>query len=214
MNQKILTKASSEFQSFFKSLDTRGGPVEVRNQVLEYMPGFVDNYGNMIATASGDWYEHVYRENARMRTFPWPDSTIQRNVKWGMSAAFNDNDYDQAMKTLTVAGERLSQMYGRDTIRESAVKNDRRYGRVPMGNNPCAFCITMASRGFVYHSEESAQSVTDSHKACYCEIVAEDNEKASGYDPEEYYKKYQAIHKSGMKISEIVAEMKKEYGFR
>lgn len=213
-NRKILKRAETDFNGFFRSIDTRGGPVEARDNVLEFMPGFVDNYGNLLAVVSGEWYEQVYREHSRLRTSPWDDDTIQKNVKWGMSPAFDDNDYEQAMRTLRYTGQRLAQTYGRDTMQMSATRNSRRYGRVPMGTNPCSFCVTMASRGFVYYSEETAQSVTDSHKACYCEIVAEDSEKAVGFDPEEYYKKYSHVYKSGMSTKELVDAMQAEYGFR
>lgn len=69
-------------------------------------------------------------------------------------------------------------------------KNDPkkpRWARVPAGAETCMWCIMLASRGFVYHSEETA---SHSHAHCDCRIVPswdKDNPAVQGYDPELYY---------------------------
>ena len=37
--------------------------------------------------------------------------------------------------------------------------------------HPCAFCAMLASRGFVYHTAETAGSMNRYHNDCRCEIV-------------------------------------------
>lgn len=68
-------------------------------------------------------------------------------------------------------------------------KNDPkkpRWARVPTGVETCDFCIMLASRGFVYHSEETA---SHAHAHCDCRIVPswDKSPTAQGYDPDAYY---------------------------
>lgn len=69
-------------------------------------------------------------------------------------------------------------------------KNDPkkpRWARIPTGAETCQFCIMLASRGFVYHSEETA---SHAHANCDCRIVPswdKNNPAVQGYDPDLYY---------------------------
>ena len=61
-----------------------------------------------------------------------------------------------------------------------------RWARIPTGAETCQFCIMLASRGFVYHSEETA---SHAHAHCDCRIVPswDKSPAAQGYDPDRYY---------------------------
>ena len=68
------------------------------------------------------------------------------------------------------------------------LRNDPRkpkWARVPTGPETCEFCIMLASRGFAYHSEESASHV---HANCDCRIVPgfAGATSVDGYDPAYY----------------------------
>jgi hypothetical protein len=72
---------------------------------------------------------------------------------------------------------------------EFNAKNDPkkpRWARIPTGAETCQFCIMLASRGFVYHSEETA---SHAHAHCDCRITPswDKSPKAQGYDPDAYY---------------------------
>lgn len=69
-------------------------------------------------------------------------------------------------------------------------KNDPkkpRWARIPTGAETCDFCIMLASRGFVYHTEETA---SHAHAHCDCRVVPswdKNNPAVQGYDPDKYY---------------------------
>lgn len=69
-----------------------------------------------------------------------------------------------------------------------------RWARIPMGSETCSFCIMLASRGFVYHSESTA---SHAHANCDCRIVPswDKSPTAQGYNPDEYYRQYQELTK-------------------
>ena len=61
-----------------------------------------------------------------------------------------------------------------------------RWARIPTGAETCQFCIMLASRGFVYHSDETA---SHAHANCDCRIVPswDKSTTVQGYDPDKYY---------------------------
>lgn len=90
-----------------------------------------------------------------------------------------------------------------------------RYARVPVGPT-CAFCILMASRGFVYWSEEKAGGRGNRfHPLDDCKIVSSWGEaKVKGYDPDGMKRRYTQCRETiaGMlnrdEYAKYVAEMK------
>lgn len=66
------------------------------------------------------------------------------------------------------------------------------YARVPSGSETCAFCLMLASRGFVYRSEKSAGALDHYHPHCDCRVVAGwgDNPQVGGYDPDAIYRRW------------------------
>ena len=60
------------------------------------------------------------------------------------------------------------------------------WARIPAGAETCQFCIMLASRGFVYHSEATA---SHAHANCDCRIVPswDKSPKVQGYNPDKYY---------------------------
>lgn len=81
-----------------------------------------------------------------------------------------------------------------------------RFARVPTGPETCPFCTMLASRGFVYWSEETAGKLDHYHPHCDCRIVASFDSfevitgagakrrlsltTIEGYDPDEYFERY------------------------
>lgn len=78
-----------------------------------------------------------------------------------------------------------------------------RYARVPTGAETCAFCMMLASRGFEYHSRETAGEMEKYHAFCDCAIVPEfDADGVDGYEPDDYYALYMAARKNTADDSE------------
>lgn len=68
-----------------------------------------------------------------------------------------------------------------------------RYARVPMGIETCAFCIMLASRGFVYYSKKTAGENEHMHVHCDCKIVPGfAGDVIEGYDEKVYKDIYDA----------------------
>lgn len=92
-------------------------------------------------------------------------------------------EYDPSATAAYLAGkvDEYVKQQARDTIMRN-VRSDRfaRYARIPDGT-ACDFCKMLGSRGFVYHSEESAGGkMNDYHPHCNCQI-------AVAFDPQMQY---------------------------
>ena len=74
--------------------------------------------------------------------------------------------------------------------------NRVRFARVPTGATTCPYCLMLASRGFVYHSELKALNAN--HRYCDCRIVEGfDGMQVEGYDPDLYYDMWKNPEKYG-----------------
>lgn len=77
------------------------------------------------------------------------------------------------------------------TMTDNCVRDDVRYARVPVGAETCGFCIMLASRGFVYHSERSAGELNHYHQNCDCKVIPGfPGMEVEGYDPDALYDIY------------------------
>lgn len=65
-----------------------------------------------------------------------------------------------------------------------------RFARVPQGGETCRFCLMLASRGAVYHSEDTAGAVDHYHANCDCKAVPDFGDGIEGYDPDVLYSDY------------------------
>ena len=77
------------------------------------------------------------------------------------------------------------------TMTDNCMRDGVRYARVPVGAETCGFCIMLASRGFVYHSERSAGELNHYHQNCDCKVVPGfPGVEVEGYDPDSLYDLY------------------------
>ena len=86
-------------------------------------------------------------------------------------------------------------------------KRDRRpprFARVPSGAETCDFCLMLASRGFVYHTDAAA---SHAHANCDCRVIPSwRGNGVEGYDPGAIYDRWQAS------IDETAAERAERKG--
>lgn len=94
-----------------------------------------------------------------------------------------------------VAGavERLVKLPGADTMIQNAKRDNAEYAWIPNGDT-CAFCLTLASRGW----QNASKAILDGghaehiHAHCDCTFAIRHNPETTvqGYDPEKYKEMY------------------------
>lgn len=88
---------------------------------------------------------------------------------------------------------RLVKQTGADTTLQNAARDGAEFAWVPMGDT-CAFCITLASRGWQRQSRKAMKNghAEHIHAHCDCEYAIRFDGKSTveGYDPDKYLEMY------------------------
>ena len=200
---------------------------ECRDLVIQALAAVMPTYTDAAAQASADFYD-ASRElatgaplGAQAISGYDPSKTegavrgFVRFVLDGRVQTFNDQvlqriDYEMKLSAAN-----------------STLENGRRdplkpkYARVPTGSETCDFCLMLASRGFVYHTESTA-SMGHVHSNCDCRIVADwDDATFEGYDPDEVYDRWKKAvgekaarraEANGTDVDDEVSKIMKSYG--
>lgn len=199
---RVVAEARAELNRFYGRLDP-SRPELMRDELLEFVPALVSEYGDLSATVAAEWYEDM-----RVRELGSPGAVVlgedpspeavRGNVRYAAGGLFVDgavNTYER----ISGAVQRHVLYAGRDTIKRNAGLDGVRYARIPMSAHTCAFCAMVASRGFVYENAAAAGDATlnglgDSyHDDCDCQVVPEfdaEQHHIEGYDPDELYGRY------------------------
>lgn len=90
---------------------------------------------------------------------------------------------------------RLVKRAGADTTLKNALRDGAEFAWVPQGDT-CAFCLTLASRGWQKASQAAIKDghAEHIHANCDCEyaIRFDGRSTVAGYDPDEYLRRYRA----------------------
>jgi hypothetical protein len=179
-------------------------PDEMKREVmLESMYGLVSDYGDAAAVESLGWYlalraEAVGLDDGFQPSLPaqLPEDVVHASTRWALGELMKGEDLDKALKPLNGVLDRLVKKLGRESIVRAADSDPKkpRWARIPHGQT-CAWCLMLASRGWVYLDAQSAGAARQWHADCDCQIVpawGKKTPKIAGYDPDALYAQYEA----------------------
>jgi hypothetical protein len=127
------------------------------------------------------------------------DGFVDGMGEWAAQASFNACN----TRTLQLAhGKKSTTQMQRERRARRRAEHDTWFARVPSGVNTCAWCAMLASRGYVYWTEETAGKFSKWHDNCRCTVVATTRKGGiEGYDPtvwEALFEEYEKIEASGL----------------
>lgn len=205
----ISSEARADFERFWARLDFSDIAV-AREAAIEYVTALVETYGNAASLNAAQFFEETSGvANARTVNAVRAeriDSVVRYAMKLVLSGVSED-----ALSTILADMDLQIKGAGRDTMIENARRSKKRFARVPRGSNTCEFCIMLASRGFVYHTKETAGDLNRFHPHCDCQIAAGfPGDRLEGYDPDKLYERYRDCRKTCGSGDEnvILAEMR------
>ena len=186
---------------------------ECRDYALQAIDDALVIYGNQAVDLAGDWFETLATQEGYATAFESrsviDSAAKEAKVRWlaGKLVTGDYRGFDGGVSDLT-----------RYYVERSAFSNlvancdagGIRYARVPSGTETCAFCFMLASRGFVYHSENLAlfRGGTGSlyHQHCDCVVVPgfgdgfDQDAQVEGYTPSQLQKRYwQVLDEDGIR---------------
>ncbi len=194
-------------------------PDEMKREVmLESMYGLVSDYGDAAAVESLGWYlavraEAVGLDDGFLPSLPeqLPEDVVHASTRWALGELMKGEDLDKALKSLNGVLDRLVKKLGRESIVRAADSDPKkpRWARVPHGQT-CAWCLMLASRGWVYLDAQSAGAARQWHADCDCQIVpawGKKTPKIAGYDPDALHAQYEAARDA------VVARKQGKHGY-
>lgn len=171
---------------------------ELRTAMVEVMEMVCGEMTDLTAARSAEFYDGVRQMSVGSRLGALAES--------GRKAAATEGAVRALVQSVVETGstERFARKLGdrvdyevkkaaSDCVEFNALRDPvkPKWARVPSGAETCSFCIMLASRGFAYHSQKSAEGKYHGHAGCDCRIVPGFNGMdVEGYDTAELYQKY------------------------
>lgn len=197
-----LSAVRSEAGNYFKKLARAEDLVklgeEARKKAIYHAAvDAVNSFTDAAGSAACDFFDAHVTDARPSSIAPQPwfiKRRLYENIeKYAKTHKLGDDEFMRLLAE-EVGGE-VVQHANRTTI-HNAVKNNLRYARVPFGNS-CAFCLMLASRGFVYKTETTAgEDKGHYHAHCRCKIVAgKKDTKIGDHNPEKLNQRMMQIAK-------------------
>ena len=184
--KSIREKAASLMQAW---IDKNG--LTDRYAMTQYAAALIDKYGEAAGALACDMYDEL----AVAQGVTLPAAVPAPLYGFGEVAKAINGSLLQSETGLKVPQvvERITKQAGADTMLKNAKRDRAEWAWVPSGDT-CAFCITLASRGWQHASKAAMKGghAEHIHANCDCEYVIRFDGKSSvkGYNPDEYKRMY------------------------
>lgn len=176
---------------------------ELISQLVSFADSLLSIYGDAAAQTAADLYVQVAELNGILvGNVPIADTASREELMGEIEKLIDANtsngvlDKEALKKAMMAMMQVMVKRQAGQTIAEQAVNDNKgssgkgnskrkvKFARVPQGTETCAFCIMLASRGFVYATRGSAGQFNHYHRNCDCIVVPGFGDEVSieGYD--------------------------------
>lgn len=180
-----------------------------RKAALDFAFALSTKYGEAASTAACLFYDEIaqnFAERIIPSAIPAPTATYGEVAKVFNGAALTENT-----EIISSAIGRLVKQVGQDTTLHNALRDGAEFAWIPAGDT-CAFCLTLASRGWQNMSKKSLKNghAEHIHANCDCAYCVRFDGRSSvaGYDPDKYRKMY--YDADGSTPTERINSMRRE----
>lgn len=212
--ETVVKRVQTELRAALSLVDFNQPVNDLRRELIGLMEDYCSAASSVGARVSADFYNELKRRitgrDATRLTFQDlrnPDDTRKAVIALLKELEEGELEDVEALEDELVNQVEVEIKRGaaRNTIENTrADPDDVRFARVPQGETTCDFCIMLASRGPIYHSEDSAGAFSKFHYRCDCKVVPFFNTVEAGlsrrsspmtiegYDPDALYEQYRA----------------------
>ena len=181
---QISQKAADLMQSWVQK-----NGLENDKALLDYAYALSQHYGQAIGALACRMYEATAAAQGTMI----PTAEVAELPEYGEVAKAVKGTQKKSPNNIPGTIARLVKQVGADTTLKNAERDGAQFAWVPHGDT-CAFCITLASRGWQYMSKSALRNghAEHIHAHCDCEYAVRfDGESTvNGYDPDKYLEEY------------------------
>ena len=183
--KKISDVAAAEMQSYVDRFGFGN-----TTAIINHAYALATKYGEAAAAAACDMYDAV----AAVSKVSVPAAVPAETATFGDVAKAINGAIKQAAEGQVpqIVGRKVKQA-GADTTLKNAIRDGAEFAWIPHGDT-CAFCITLASRGWQTASEKALKEghAEHIHSNCDCEYAVRfsDRDGVRGYNPDIYKRIY------------------------
>lgn len=203
---KISERAGAELEEWVQA---QGGYEAVdRGALLDRAYALATKYGEGEAALACEMYDaEAAAQGANVPPAEPADTADYHETAKTVNGALKDG-----AGMVRWALSRLVKQAGADTTLRNAARDGAEFAWIPWGTETCAFCITLASRGWQPVSADAMKGshAEHIHANCFCEYAVRHDGKSTvaGYDPERYLDMYYAA--GGSDSDERIRNLRRE----
>lgn len=193
--RKLNDKAAEDMIRFMRQRGiTNTGGVYVltsyeRKELIDFAYAIATKYGEGAAAAACEMYDAI----ALLSDAGVPPAEPAKTASYDEVAIAINGTLKTNPDIVPAAVSRLVKMAGADTTLDNAIRDGAYWAWIPRGDT-CAFCITLASRGWQKASKNALKNghAEHIHSNCDCTYAVRfgNNLTVEGYDPEQYRDMY------------------------
>lgn len=164
--------------------------IENADAMIDYAFALANKYGEASAALAAEMYDAAVELSGLFypAALPAPAPTIREVAQAVVGTAKTGN-----LEIISSAVGRIVKLQGVDTTMQNALRDGAEWAWIPVGDT-CAFCITLASRGWQKASKKALKNghAEHIHANCDCTYAVRFGSKGNveGYDPEKYRQMY------------------------
>lgn len=163
---------------------------ETRRALISYAYSLIDKYGGGASELACEMYDALAEASNAFLPASAPASLPEyKEVAKAINGTIKLKNPDIVSQSVS----RLVKRTGVDTTMQNAIRDGAEWAWVPSGDT-CAFCLTLASRGWQKASKKALKNghAEHIHAHCDCTYAVRFDHKSSveGYEPDKYLAQY------------------------
>ena len=194
--RKTSDKATSEMNAYISTLSPKFNAGEITRDeydrlVIDYAYALATKYGEAASAAACDMFDAI----AQLEGMNLPPAVPAATATYNETAkAVRGTMKTKNYSIVSDATGRLVKMAGVDTMQQNAIRYGAEWAWIPQGDT-CAFCITLASRGWQKATKNAIKNghAEHIHANCDCTYAVRFRKdfNVEGYDPDKYLDMYE-----------------------
>lgn len=193
--RRVSERASKEMLAMVTSLSNQYNEgiitlEEYEDAAIEYAYALATKYGEAAGAAACEMYDAIAElQGANVPpAVPAATATMDETARAVVGTMKTGN-----VNIVADATGRLVKLVGVDTMQQNALRDGAEWAWIPMGDT-CAFCLTLASRGWQRASKNALRNGHAEHVHANCDctyaVRFDDGLDVEGYDPQKYRDMY------------------------
>lgn len=178
------------------------------NALIDYAYGTSTTYGEAAGALACEFYDRV----AAVSGVNVPAATMAPTATYAeVAKSIRGTGKSGNIDMMAESIGRLVKLAGVDTTMQNALRDGAEWAWIPRGDT-CAFCLTLASRGWQRASQKALKNghAEHIHANCDCTYAVRfnSNTDVEGYDPAEYLEIYKSAE--GVKAEDKINFLRRE----